>query len=118
MQASKRWQDYATMAIGVLLFVSPFVFGETSRGVAVPAAYVLGVLLVVAGIVAAVNSEPRRSIIVNAPGIAAVLAFLAPFVLGFEGVSGIAWTAWVAAILTVLIGASLRLGADGKAKSA
>src|SRR5258708_38404522 len=77
MKASKRWQDYATMAIGVLLFVSPFVFGETSRGVAAPAAYVLGVLLVVAGIVAAVNSEPRRSVIVNAPGMAAVFTFYA-----------------------------------------
>jgi uncharacterized membrane protein HdeD (DUF308 family) len=118
MKASKRWQDYATMAIGVLLFVSPFVFGETSRGVAAPAAYVLGVLLVVAGIVAAVNSEPRRSVIVNAPGIAAVLTFVAPFVLGFIGVSGIAWTAWVAAIATVLFGASLRLGRGDEVKSA
>jgi VIT1/CCC1 family predicted Fe2+/Mn2+ transporter len=41
----KRWQDYATMAFGVLLFISPFVFGETSQRVASVSAYVLGVLL-------------------------------------------------------------------------
>jgi hypothetical protein len=31
MTASRRWQDYATMVFGVLLFISPFVFGETSH---------------------------------------------------------------------------------------
>ena len=31
MTAWKRWQDYATMAFGVLLIISPFVFGETSH---------------------------------------------------------------------------------------
>ncbi len=118
MKASKRWQDYVTMAIGVLLFISPFVFGETSQSPAAPAAYVLGVLLVLAGIIAALNTEPRRSFIVNAPGIVSVLAFIAPWVLGFAGVSGIAWTAWVAAVATVLVGASLRLGkSDGSTPS-
>ena len=29
MTTWKRWQDYATMVFGVLLFISPFVFGET-----------------------------------------------------------------------------------------
>ncbi|HXA41485.1 MAG TPA: SPW repeat protein [Candidatus Solibacter sp.] len=117
MKASKRWQDYATIAIGVLLFISPFVFGETSKSPAAPAAYALGVLLIVAGIVAAVNAEPRRSFIVNAPGIASVLTFLAPWVLGFTGVAGVAWAAWVGSVVTVLVGASLRLGTSDKGKT-
>ena len=45
MTFSKRWQDYATMVFGVPLFISPFVFGETSHRGASIAAYVLGVLL-------------------------------------------------------------------------
>jgi uncharacterized membrane protein HdeD (DUF308 family) len=110
MTAWKRWQDYATTAFGVLLFVSPFVFGDTSHQVASVSAYVLGVLLVVSGIVAAATAEARRSVILNAPGTAAVITFLAPFVLGFTGVTGVAWTAWVLAIATVLVGASLRYG--------
>ena len=73
MTAWKRWQDYATMAYGVLLFISPFVFGETSQGVAAVSAYVLGVLLFLSGILAAANREGRRSLILNAPGIVAVV---------------------------------------------
>ena len=31
MTVWKRWQDYATMVLGVLLFISPLVFGETAH---------------------------------------------------------------------------------------
>jgi hypothetical protein len=49
-------------------------------------------------------------VILNVPGLVAVVTFVAPFVLGFTGVTGIAWTAWVLAIATLVVGASLRLG--------
>jgi hypothetical protein len=97
MTAWKRWQDYATMAFGVLLFISPLVVAETTHQVATVSAYVLGVLLFL-------------SPILNAPGIVAVVTFIAPFVLGFAGITGIAWTAWVLAIATVLVGATVRFG--------
>jgi glycerol-3-phosphate acyltransferase PlsY len=70
----------------------------------------LGVLLLLSGIVAAATREPRRSLIVNAPGIAAVITFIAAVVLLFGGAPGIAWAAGVLAILTVLVGATLRMG--------
>jgi hypothetical protein len=38
MTASRRWQDYATMVFGVLLFISPLVFGETSHNTSTIAA--------------------------------------------------------------------------------
>ena len=63
MTSWKRWQDYATIVFGVLLVISPFVFGETSHRVSSIAAYVLGLLLIVSGIVAAATKEPRRSLI-------------------------------------------------------
>jgi uncharacterized membrane protein HdeD (DUF308 family) len=109
MTAWKRWQDYGTMVCGVLLVVSPFVFGETSHQVAAVSAYVLGALLLLSGIVAAATREPRRSLLLNAPGIAAVITFVAALVLGFTGAPGIALTAGVVAIATVLLGATLRL---------
>lgn len=109
MTSWRRWQDYATMLFGVLLFVSPFVFGETSQQTAAVSAYVLGVLLFLSGVMAAALREARRSPILNAPGVVAVITFLAPFVLGFAGVTGIAWTAWVLAVLTVLVGATFLL---------
>ena len=110
MTTWKRWQDYATMVFGVLLIISPFVFGETSHHLSSIGTYVLGGLLFLSGIVAASTREARRSLIVNAPGIAAVITFIAAIVLGFAGVPGIAWTAGVLAVLTVLVGVTLRLG--------
>ena len=59
----KRWQDYVTMVFGVLLFISPLVFGETSHHTSTYGAYVLGVLLLASGIVASATKEPRRSLI-------------------------------------------------------
>src|SRR2546429_9834017 len=78
MTAWRRWQDYATMVFGVLLFISPIVFGQTSHQVASVSAYVLGVLLFVSGIVAAATRGPRSSVLVNAPGAVALITFLAP----------------------------------------
>jgi hypothetical protein len=98
------------MAFGVLLFVSPLVFGETSHGTATVSAYVLGVLLFLSGIIAAATREARRSPILNAPGLVAVVTFIAPFLLGYAGVAGIAWTSWVLAVLTVLVAATFLLG--------
>jgi uncharacterized membrane protein HdeD (DUF308 family) len=109
MTASKRWQDYATIVFGVLLFISPFVFGETSHHLSTYGAYVLGALLVVGGVVAAATKEARRSLVVNAPGIAAVITFIAGIVLLFGGAPGIAWTAAALAVLTVAVGATLRM---------
>jgi hypothetical protein len=47
-----------------------------------------------------------------------VLTFLAPWVLGFSGVTGIAWTAWALAILTILVGATFLLGGRAETKTA
>jgi uncharacterized membrane protein HdeD (DUF308 family) len=113
MTTWKRWQDYATMAFGVLLIISPFVFGETSHHISTYGAYMLGALLVLAGIVAAATREPRRSLIVNAPGIAAVITFIAAVVLVFGGAPGIAVSAGVLAVLTIVVGATLRMGRSG-----
>src|ERR1700682_496692 len=110
MTAWKRWQDYATMVFGVLLIVSPFVFGETSHHLSSYGAYALGALLVLSGIVAAATRDARRSLIVNAPGIAAVITFIAAIILLSGGAPEIAWTGVVLAILTVLVGATLRMG--------
>ena len=46
----KRWQDWATVVLGVLLFVTPFAFGAALGSVVAWTAYVGGVLLVIAGL--------------------------------------------------------------------
>jgi uncharacterized membrane protein HdeD (DUF308 family) len=117
MNAWKRWQDYATMLFGVVVFVSALVFSETSHHTATCGAYVLGALLVVAGIVAAYTREAPRALLVNAPGIIAVITFVAAIVLVFSGATGIALTAGLMAILTVLAGATLGMGGHTESKT-
>jgi hypothetical protein len=100
MTGWKRWQDYATMAIGVLLFVTPFVFQDTGQTVAATSAYVLGVLLFLAGLLARVMRRVGSVEIV--PVVLGVVTFLAPWVLGFTAVTAVAWAAWILGILAVL----------------
>ena len=66
-------------------------------------------MLVRSGIVAAATREARRSLIVNAPGIAAVITFIAGVVLLFGGAATIGWTAASLAVLTVLVAATFRM---------
>jgi uncharacterized membrane protein HdeD (DUF308 family) len=105
------------MVFGVVVFISPLIFSETSHHTATISAYVLGALLVVAGIVAAHTREARRSLFVNAPGIAAVITFVAAIVLLFSGATGIALTAGLMAVLTVAAGTTLRMGAPTESKT-
>jgi len=45
MTTWRRWQDWVVVGLGVVLFVTPFVFGETAQTVAASTAYALGVLV-------------------------------------------------------------------------
>jgi len=62
----------------------------------------------VGGIVAAMTREPRRSPVVNAPSIAALLAFVGGLVIAFVGVPAIGATAVLVAIASVLAALTLR----------
>src|SRR5260370_22608837 len=59
MTAWKRWQDWSVVVLGAIMFVTPFVFGETTQTVATGAAFVLGVLLALAGLGAAAPGKAR-----------------------------------------------------------
>jgi len=105
MTAWKRWQDYATIIFGVALFVTPFVFGDTSQATATTTAYILGVLLVLAGLLSAAMREANN--VEYVPVILGVITFISPFVFGFTAVTAIAWAAWIVGILTVISAGSL-----------
>ena len=109
--AWKRWQDYATMVFGVALFVTPLVFGDTSQATATTTAYILGVLLVLAGLLAAAMREANQ--VEWIPVILGVITFISPFVLGFTGVTAIAWAAYIIGVLAVVNAGSLLLNVTG-----
>ncbi len=105
MTAWKRWQDWSVVVLGAIMFVTPFVFAETSQTVAAGAAYVLGALIALAGLGNAATS--RVSGFEIAPAILAVVLFVSPWVFGFTAVTALAWSAWIVAILIVLAIGSL-----------
>ena len=105
MTAWKRWQDWSVVVLGAIMFVTPFVFGETSQTVAASAAYALGVLLVLAGLGNAATAKAAGFEIV--PAILAVILFVSPWIFGFTAVTALAWSAWIVAILVVLAIGSL-----------
>ena len=105
MTAWKRWQDWSVAVLGAVMFVTPFVFAETSQTVAASAAYVLGVLIVLAGLLNAAMARSGGLELI--PAILAVILFVSPWVFGFTAVTALAWSAWIVAILIVLAIGSL-----------
>src|ERR1700738_546774 len=57
MTTWRRWQDWVVVALGVILFVTPFVFGEATGTVAASTAYVLGALIALSGVLNAAMRE-------------------------------------------------------------
>ena len=105
MTTWRRWQDWVVVALGVVLFVTPFVFGQTSETVAASAAYALGVLIVLAGLLNAAMREAGGLELI--PAVLAVILFVSPWLFGFSAVTALAWSAWIIAILVVLATGSL-----------
>lgn len=106
MSTWKRWQDWAAVVIGVLLFIAPFVFGAMAVMTAAAwTAWIGGVLLVIVGLYDL--SSPDNRVGEWVQGVIGVLLFIAPWVLGFSGLAAMAWSAWVAGVLVVVLAASV-----------
>lgn len=98
--AFRRWQDWAIMAIGVVVFATPFVAGETSNGNAAYSAYILGALVAAAGLLAAFMESPARFVAWIAAALGVIL-FFTPWLFGFTAVTAVAWVSWIAGVLVV-----------------
>src|SRR6266853_4478324 len=73
MTAWKRWQDWSVVVLGAIMFVTLLVFAETSQTVAASAAYVLGVLIVAAGLLNAAIARAGGLEVI--PAVLAVILF-------------------------------------------
>ena len=105
MTTWRRWQDWVVVGLGVVLFVPPFLFGETANAVAASTAYVLGALIALAGVLNAAMKDAGGLELI--PAVLAVILFVSPWAFGFSAVTGLAWAAWIIAILVVLTVGSL-----------
>jgi hypothetical protein len=98
--AFRRWQDWAVITIGIVVFATPLVSGETSNGNAAYSAYILGVLVAAAGLLAASMASPSRFVAWIAAALGVIL-FFTPWLFGFTAVTAIAWVTWIAGVLVV-----------------
>jgi len=105
MSTWRRWQDWVVVGLGVVLFVTPFILGETANSVAASTAYVLGAVIALAGVLNAATKEPGGLELI--PAMLAVILFVSPWAFGFSAVTGLAWAAWIIGILVVLTVGSL-----------
>jgi uncharacterized membrane protein HdeD (DUF308 family) len=105
MSTWKRWQDWAVVVLGILLFISPFAFGGLAVQAAEWTAFIGGVLLVIFGLWNL--SSPANRTGEWLAGLIGVLVFIAPWVLAFSGMTQMAWTAWIIGVLSVLLAASV-----------
>jgi uncharacterized membrane protein HdeD (DUF308 family) len=108
MSASKRWQDWALVVLGVILFVAPFLFGAMASVSAAWTAYIGGALMVVFGVVNLANPAFLAGEWIE--GVLGVLVFLAPWLLAFSALGAIAWSAWIVGVLAVLLAGSVLFG--------
>jgi hypothetical protein len=98
--AFKRWQDWAVVAIGVVVFATPFVFGETSSSSAAYSAYIMGGLVAVVGLVSAFLANSSKIVEGIVTGLGVIL-FFTPWLFGFTAVTATSWVSWIAGVLVV-----------------
>jgi uncharacterized membrane protein HdeD (DUF308 family) len=116
MEKWTRWQDWANVILGVILFITPFVFGATGDTTVAFTAYIGGVLLVLVGLFDLANPDTQAGEWTEA--VLGVLVFISPWVLGFSGFTMMALSAWVVGVLAVVFAASVLFADRGRPRVA
>ena len=92
------WRKWATVLLGVYLFLTPWALGTSAQAASSANAWLVGVCLVGATLRVPIVSGLRTAEAIRA-GLG-VWLLASPFVLGFAG-SGVAWNAWIVGALTI-----------------
>jgi hypothetical protein len=87
------------------MLLTPFAFGAAATSTAAYTAYVLGVLIALAGLLNAAMKDAGGLELI--PAVLAVILFVSPWLFGFSAVTALAWSAWIVAILVVIATGSL-----------
>ena len=103
MRPWTRLQDWVTLVAGVYTMTSPIVLstvGMTGDGKVVVAMITLGALVAISSLVSL--ARPNASAAVWATTGLGVLVFVAPWVVGYAGLTGAAWTSWLVGVIVVV----------------
>lgn len=101
MAAWNRWQDWGNVVLGIVLFIAAFVFAAAALPLAQYAFIVLGVLLFAVALYHL--AYPQGTWEEWAEGVLGILAFIAPWILGFAALSPTNYIAWVIGVLAVIL---------------
>lgn len=101
-QTWRRWQDWAALAIGVLIALSPIVVATNAA--ALWTLLVFGVLIAAAAVWSlAMPGSVYSEYVHMAFG---VLLFISPWVMTYSTMGGASWVSWVGGALAVAAGAA------------
>lgn len=114
MKPWAKWQDWSTLVVGAVLFLTPFVIGAAANTVqctlgsttwflAVSSwdAWIVGVALVAASLWAL--ARPGAGMTEWVRIVLGVWLFFVLWILGFEASGAAAWIAWSAGILVIAL---------------
>ncbi|HLZ57753.1 MAG TPA: SPW repeat protein [Ktedonosporobacter sp.] len=102
MKTWTRWQDWASLVLGVILFITPWVFSTIANGAATYDAWIIGIVTVLLALWALAmlgTASIAQWILV----IAGVWLFISPWVLGYSRLTGESWAAWIIGLLLVIV---------------
>jgi len=104
MRPWTRLQDWVTLLAGVYTVTSPLVLstvGMTGEGKVVVVMITLGALLVISSVVSL--ARPNVSATEWGTTLFGILLFVAPWVVGYTGLTGAAWTSWLVGAIVVVV---------------
>ncbi|MBI2329795.1 SPW repeat protein [Candidatus Daviesbacteria bacterium] len=87
--------------LGLSAIAAPFIFGYSQDSTALWTSLIVGAIMIVASIFEGIAADKERweYWVVGAAGVGAILA---PFVLGFTGLTAALWTLVIIGVVTVL----------------
>src|SRR3989442_2162737 len=102
MKAWTRWQNWVSLVLGVILFITPWVFGTAMNGASSWDAWIIGVIGVILAVVAlafvsAAWIPEYLSVVLGA------CLFISPFFLCFAGLSSSSLQHWCMLVIFVVI---------------
>ena len=104
MRPWTRLQDWVTLLAGAYTITSPIVLstiGMAGEAKVVVAMITLGALVAISSLVSL--ARPNVSAAVWATTAFGVLLFVAPWVVGYAGLTGPAWASWLVGVLVVVV---------------
>jgi uncharacterized membrane protein HdeD (DUF308 family) len=94
-----RWQDWATVILGVALMATPLVT-QTTNTAAICVAYGMGGLIALAGLAAAYTKTP--SVFEWLVVLLGVVTIAMPFIFQYTNETFMAWAAWIVGAATIV----------------